>query len=96
MLGNHVRPVENAPFNVIACRMLSIERSRSSPIEVCASLLVHDGLEVAAADRFSLKQRLAPAMSAVFLSAKKPFHTLVLLIDDSAHFAVDLAGGLLQ
>src|SRR6185295_7381770 len=54
--GNHLRPVDNAPFNVIACHILSIERSQSLPIEICASLLVHDGLEVAAADCFSLEQ----------------------------------------
>src|SRR5437899_2605564 len=59
-------------------------------------VLVHDGFEVAAADHLLIEQPLRSLEERGLSFRQQSFHTLVLLIDDTAHLAVDLAGSLLR
>ena len=53
--------------------------------------------KITAGDHLLIEQLLRPFYGARrFSFCQQPFHALVLLIDDTAHFAVDLAGGLLR
>jgi hypothetical protein len=58
-------------------------------------VLVHDGFEVAAANHLLIEQPLRSLEERGLSFRQQSFHALVLLIDDPAHLAVDLAGGLL-
>src|SRR5438105_6018836 len=58
--------------------------------------LVHDGFEVTSADHLFIEQLLRSFEKRGLSFCQQPFHPLVLLIDDTAHFAVDLSGSLLR
>src|SRR6267143_3799877 len=59
-------------------------------------ILVHDGFEVAAANHLLIEQPLRSFEKHGLSFRQQSFHALVLLIDDTAHFTVDLTGGLLR
>src|SRR5437016_5963637 len=59
-------------------------------------VLVHDGFEVTSADHLFIEQLLRSIEKRGLSFCQQPFHALVLLIDDTAHFAVDLSGSLLR
>ncbi len=53
-------------------------------------------LRFAAADHLLIEQLLRSFEKRGLSFRQQPFHALILLIDDTAHFAVDFAGGLLR
>ena len=60
---------------------------------VCTSVIVHDGSKLSAGDHLAIEQGFCSFYECALLFCQEPSHAIVLLVDDPAHFAVDLAGG---
>jgi len=78
-----------------ACLAWRLRDFATNRHEYCGLVLVHDGFEVTAADHLFIEQLLRSFEKRGLFVPPAAVHALELLIDDTAHFTVDLTGGLL-
>src|SRR5436309_1286678 len=87
---------ENEKAKAATHRRRSYPLSRRARAARCDLVFVHNRFQVTAAYHLLIEQPLRPFEERGLSFCQQPFHALVLVIDDTAHFAVDLAGRLLR